>query len=228
MSTEQSVPDKGARPHRWVMAALAIGVLAIGGVTLAWLAGQPASPQAIQLRAQSPASGRAPRSASAATAGSGVSSRPKWTGSRQPRWARDGSKTIAFELEAENDVAIWMKRVRPVLAVRCLYHTTEVILLPHSAASIEPNDRHTVRVGFDDGTDVQQEWHGSDDNQALFAPDGAALVNQIAASRTLRVGFTPYNAAPVAIEFDVRGFDDLIGIVAKTCASAPARKSRVK
>jgi hypothetical protein len=53
-------------------------------------------------------------------------------------------------------------------------------------------------------------------------------VNQIAASRTLRVGFTPYNAAPVAIEFDVRGFDDLIGIVAKTCASAPARKSRVK
>ena len=229
MSTEQSVPDKGARPHRWVMAALAIGVLATGAVTLAWRSGQPASPQAVQLGAPGPSgAGRAARSASAATAGSGVASRPKWTGSRQLRWARDGSKTIAFELEAENDVAIWMKRVRPVLAVRCLYHNTEVILMPHSAASIEPNDRHTVRIGFDDGADVQQEWLGSDDNQALFAPDGAALVTQIAAARTLRVGFTPYNAAPVAIEFDVHGFDDLIGIVAKTCASAPARKSRVK
>jgi hypothetical protein len=228
---ENGVPDKAAHPNYALMAALVIGALVTGFAAFALLAGPPTSPDAVQPRAQSPApasGNQVARRATAASTASDVPARSKWTGSRQPRWARDGSKTIAFELEAENDIAVWMTRVRPVLGVRCLSHTTEVIVLPHSAASVEPNDRHTVRVGFDGGADVQQQWFGSDDNQALFAPDGAGLATQIAGARTLRVGFTPYNARPVVIEFDVRGFDDLIGLLAKTCASKPTRNPRGK
>ena len=58
--------------------------------------------------------------------------------------------------------------------------------------------------------------------------EGAAFANQIATARTMRFGFTPYNAKPVVIEFDVRGFDDLIGLVAKTCGAKPARNPRGK
>ena len=195
---------------------------------LGLMAGQSASPETALARAQSPAPTGGQLAHAATAAAPTGPFRSKWTGSKQARWARDGSKTIAFELEAEKDIAVWMKRVRPFLAIRCLYHNTEVMVLPDSAASIEPNDRHTVRVGFDAGTDVQQLWFGSDDHQALFAPDGAAFASQIATARTMRFGFTPYNAKPVVIEFDVRGFEDLIGVVAKTCAAKPARNPRAK
>src|SRR4030095_16903205 len=43
---------------------------------------------------------------------------PTWTGQRNAAWARDGSKTITFELQAVRDVQAWASRVRPVLVVR--------------------------------------------------------------------------------------------------------------
>ena len=224
---DTSEPGKAARQNNWVIAGLVIGALVTGAAALGLMAGQSTSPDIGQPRASSPAGGQLAHATGASVAPNGPF-RSKWIGSKQTRWARDGSKTIAFELEAEKDVAVWMKRVRPLLAIRCLYHTTEVMVLPDSAASIEPNDRHTVRVGFDGGADVQQSWFGSDDHQALFAPDGAGFANQIATARTMRFGFTPYNAKPVVVEFDVRGFDDLISLVAKTCAGKPARTPRGK
>src|SRR3989441_1587909 len=135
---------------------------------------------------------------------------------------------IALELKGENDMGVCMNRVRQSFALRGLSHNSKVLVVPAGAASTGLNDRHTVRVGFDGGADAQQLWFGSDDHQALFAPDGAAFANQIATARTMRFGFTPYNAKPVVIEFDVRGFDDLIGLVAKTCAAKPARIPRGK
>jgi hypothetical protein len=221
---DKGVPGTAAHQNNWVIAGLVIGALVTGAAALGLMAGQSASPET----AQAPAPIQLAHAATAASVAPSGPFRSKWTGSKQARWARDGSKTIAFELEAEKDIAVWMKRVRPLLAIRCLYHTTEVMVLPDSAASIEPNDRHTVRVGFDGGADAQQLWFGSDDHQALFAPEGAAFANQIATARTMRFGFTPYNAKPVVIEFDVRGFDDLIGLVAKTCAAKPARTPRGK
>src|SRR2546421_6085901 len=212
----KSVPGKAAHQKTWVIAALVGAALLSGVAALGLIAGQSTSSE--NARVPSPSSSPFARTTTAAVAPVGPF-RSKWIGSKQPRWARDGSKTISFELEAERDIAVWMKSVRPYLGVRCFHHNTEVMVLPDSAASIEPNDRHTVRVGFDGGADVQQLWFGSDDHQALFAPDGAAFANQIATARTLRFGFTPYNAKPVVIEFDVRGFDDLIGLVAKTCAA---------
>ena len=61
---------------------------------------------------------------------------PTWVGNRQATWANDGSKTVAFELRASNDVTVWMARVRPLLVVRCLYRTTEVFVAIKSAAKI--------------------------------------------------------------------------------------------
>jgi hypothetical protein len=143
---------------------------------------------------------------------------PTWVGRRQTTWARDGSKTISFEVEAASDVPVWMTRVRPVLVVRCLYRRTEVFVQPGSAASIEGHaDNHTVRLRVDEDPEVVQQWSGSVSGQELFAPDGVALARRLAHARRMQFGFTPYNAKPVSAQFRVEGFDQLAGLVAKTC-----------
>jgi hypothetical protein len=111
-----------------------------------------------------------------------------------------------------------MKSVRPVLIVRCLSRTTEVFVATGSAASIEQEgDSHTVRLQFDDAAPAVESWSDSVSSQELYAPDGVTLARRLAQARTVRFGFTPYNAPPVVAEFDVRGFDEIIGLVAGTC-----------
>jgi len=147
-----------------------------------------------------------------------ASTMPKWFRARESAWASDGSRTVTFELEAENEVAVWMKRVRPVLAVRCLGRETEVYVVTDSAASIEPTpDKHTVRIGFDHQGDVEQRWLDSAGHRELFSPDAAALASQIAQADKMRFSFTPFNSAPVTANFDVHGFAPSLEIVTKTC-----------
>jgi hypothetical protein len=143
---------------------------------------------------------------------------PKWFRARESGWASDGSRTVTFELEAENEVAVWMKRVRPMLAVRCLGRQTEAYIVTDSAASIEPTpDKHTVRIGFDKQADVEQRWLDSTGHRELFSPDAATLASQIAQADKMRFSFTPFNSAPVTAQFDVHGFGPSLEIVTKTC-----------
>jgi len=82
---------------------------------------------------------------------------PTWVGSRRANVGRDGSRTIAFEMAARNDVGVWMKRVQPLLIVRCLARTTEVFVALGSSASIEQQaDSHTVHLQFDDAEPVAE------------------------------------------------------------------------
>jgi hypothetical protein len=151
---------------------------------------------------------------------------PKWVRARQPGWATDGSRIVSFELEAENDVRVWMKHVRPVLAVRCLGRQTQVFVITDSAMSIEPTpDQHTVHVSFDGGAEGEERWLDSDAKKELFAPDSVALAHQLASAHTMRFGFTPYSASPVVVDFDVRGFAELLEPVARTCGWPSKAKS---
>lgn len=143
---------------------------------------------------------------------------PTWTGRRTPTWARDGSKTISFQLEATREVPVWMSRVRPVLAVRCLSRATQVFVAIGTSANFEEDAyRRTIRLQWDDGPETAQQWQTSESGQELFAPDGAAFVGQLARGQRLRFGFTPFNAQPVTAEFVVQGFEPLAKLVAGTC-----------
>ena len=143
---------------------------------------------------------------------------PKWKRTRQSRWATDGSQTMGFELQAERDVAVYMDRVRPVLAVRCISKSTEVFIVLQSSASVEnAGDTHTVKISLDGEPDVEEHWIDSTDKQALFAPNGEALAARMAASRRLRFSFKPFNAAPAAVDFDVHGLDQPLAAMSKTC-----------
>jgi hypothetical protein len=143
---------------------------------------------------------------------------PAWTGQRKATWAHDGSKTIAFELQATRDVPIWMSRTRPLLVVQCLSRATQSFIVLGTSANYEEDSfRRTVRLQWDDGPMTAQQWQVSESGQELFAPDGVAFVRQLAKTARLRFGFTPHNAPPVTVDFAVQGFDELAPLVASTC-----------
>jgi hypothetical protein len=143
---------------------------------------------------------------------------PAWTGARRPGWASDGSKTIAFTLASTRDLPVWMSRARPALIVRCLSRKTEAFVVLDTSASFEADaDRRTVRIQWDDEPASVQQWAVSESGHELFAPDSIAFAQRMVTAQQLRFGFTPFNAQPVTAEFAVQGFDQLAGLVAKTC-----------
>ena len=217
ITTAPSEPAK--RTHRNLVLLVACGVLV--GLAAGLLLISRSGVGTFELRGQSPA----PAPATTAQIDTAASEQPAveadiaptWVGRRKAVWARDGSKTIAFELSALKDVGP-ATRARPSLVVRCLSGNTEVFLSLGTAASIEPNsDRHTVRLQIDGEGPSEQQWLDSESSAELFAPDGAALARRLAQAHTLRVGFTPYNSQPVVAAFNVAGFDELVGLVASTC-----------
>ena len=139
-----------------------------------------------------------------------IENRALWTGNER--------RSVAFERPARNETAVWMKKVRPTLVVRCLANRMDVFVFTDSAAAMETEDAdHTVRLRFDDKAELTERWPDSVDHDALFAPDGAALAQQLMRAQTLRFGYTPHNAAPVVAEFDVRGLAGRIAPQAAHC-----------
>jgi len=198
---------------RWRLAVLGLAAV-LAGITMIIVLGWLQAPGSNQ----SAETGRlaSPSSASSPAVQSGPA--PTWVGRRQATWARDGSKTISFELQATSDVAAWMTRVRPRLVVRCVSRSTEVFVAIGSAASIESQaGSHTVRLQIDDDPEVVQQWSDSESGQELFAPDGLTLARRLARAQRMRFGFTPYNVTPVTTEFAVQGFDQFARLVASTC-----------
>jgi len=133
---------------------------------------------------------------------------------------------MGFEVDAERSVPVYLDHVRPVLAVRCLSRSVEVFVMLQTSASIERSETHSVKVSLDGEPDVNQQWTDSVDRHSLFAPDGKALASRMAASRSMRFSFKPFNAAPATVEFDVHGFDEPLAALSKTCTPGPARPSR--
>ncbi len=142
---------------------------------------------------------------------------PKWAASRNPRKAGYGASMV-FELAADSDVEVWRKRIRPVLTVRCAARATEVFVVTESPAMIEDNsNRHTIRMSFDGREPVEQKWEHSIDHDALFAPDGRAMIRRIAGARQLSFSFAPFNAPPATVTFHVEGFAAQHNAAVRTC-----------
>jgi hypothetical protein len=209
-----------------ILASAAIG--AIAGVMFVWLARKshaPANAPGITVSPMEAISRKVVAPPPVAIARPESTSAPKWSRTRQSRWATDGSRTIGFEVEALRDVAVYMDRVRPVLAVRCISQLTEVFVVLRSSPSIENGgDTHTVRIGLDEEPDVEERWLDSSNLQALFAPDGKAFAARMATARRLRFAFKPFNAPPAAVEFDVHGFEGPLATMSKTCAPVAKRR----
>jgi hypothetical protein len=142
----------------------------------------------------------------------------RWSAARRELWLGERRKGIAYDVDANDTVAAWMKRVRPTLVVRCLSGTVEAFVVTETAAQMEPrSEMHTVTVRFDGGPPTTERWPDSSEHDALFAPDGAAFARRILAAQELVFGFTPHNAPPVIARFNVEGLALLLQPGVKHC-----------
>jgi hypothetical protein len=211
-ATETSAPAEKPRLSRRELATLAVGVVGsflIFGLLMARGAASPISN--VKVAPASVASPSAPDLVAGAAA-----SGPSWIAN--PAWVGRARHSVAFELAARNEVQVWMRKVRPVLIVRCMARGTEAFVFTDSAARMEPQDEdHTVRVQFDNEAVVTERWPDSQEHDALFARDGAAFAHRLMQARTLEFGFAPHNAEPVVAQFDVAGLAPLLTPAARQC-----------
>ena len=148
-----------------------------------------------------------------------ASPNPVWT---RPSWADTMPRVVAFELEADNDVRVATRRVRPLLGISCASGVTGVYVMTGGAASIDSETPgHTVHITFDETGEFVQQWLDADDHQALFAPDPRALAGRLATVQRMRFGFTHYLSGAVVVDFDLRGADEWVRSVARPCGWAP-------
>lgn len=218
-SSDAPAPAVVERPrskHRdIVFVTLAAAISGI--VTLGWLVARTAQGPEVTVAAatESTPSAVSP-TAKAATVP--PSRTYQWTSANSAVWAGDMKHAVAFELEAENTIGVWMRTVRPALILRCSDGSMEAFVFTASAARLEPNtDDHTVEVSFDGAAKSIERWRDSEEHDALFAPAGTAFVEQLTGARVMRFGFTPHNAAPVTAEFNVAGLSAILAPAARTC-----------
>jgi Type VI secretion system VasI, EvfG, VC_A0118 len=211
---EPEAPPATSPGSSWVhIVAIAAAVAGGGLVTLLVMTGRPAAREE-SAAVRSAAAVATPHAASSAPS----TPVPVWSSRNQGRWVSNHRKSAAFESQAIQPVAVWMKQVRPTLVVRCMDKRTDVFVYTDSAARIEEQDEnHTVRVAFDDGAGTHERWPDSVEHDALFAPDGRAMVRQLLGARQMRFTFSPHNAAPVTSTFDVAGLGELLTPIAKRC-----------
>jgi hypothetical protein len=78
-------------------------------------------------------------------------------------------------------------------------------------------ERHTVRLRYDDDAATSVVMAQSTDNKALFFPDPMSSIIRMWSAQMLLVGFTPFNASPVMIRFDVSGLPFAIQPLREAC-----------
>lgn len=129
----------------------------------------------------------------------------KWV-SESTASAMNDSKGIILALPAENDAHGWLSNHRPNLVVRCQEGKTDVYVDTGMPATVESAfGGHTVRIRIDEQRAVSEKWSDSTDNKGLFAPKPMELLKKLAKAKTLLFEFTPFNASPTIITFEVHG-----------------------
>jgi hypothetical protein len=202
------------------LAVVVVALVGAAALTFALLsaratAADTPTPGAASVVSSSPVKSSAGRLPAASTL-----ARPGWSQAHAYRWVSNHPRSAAFEVESLEEVPVWTTKVRPMLVVRCLAKKTDVFVYTETAAKIESEDEnHTVRLAFDNQPEYVERWPDSEEHDALFAPDSGVLAGRLASANQLRFTFTPHNAQPVTVNFDLRGADSVVSSVRKICGA---------
>jgi hypothetical protein len=131
----------------------------------------------------------------------------------------DDSRTVVLSLGAENRIQGWLATAVPQLLLRCREGRTEMFVAVGMPATVEPGEfeRHTVRLRYDDEAPISVVTNQSTDNKSLFFPDAISSIVRMWNSHILLVGFTPFNASPVTVRFDVSGLPLAVQPLREAC-----------
>ena len=131
----------------------------------------------------------------------------------------DDSPTVVLALLAENSIKGWLATSVPVLLIRCQERKTELYVATGMQPSVESGglDFHTVRLRYGDEAAYVTPMRTSTDNKSLFFLDPINDIRRMWNVQSLLVGFTPFNANPVSIRFDVTGLPFAIQPLREAC-----------
>jgi hypothetical protein len=148
--------------------------------------------------------------------------------SEEERSEMDGSPTVTLALESPDTIQGWLDTEKPTLIVRCLEHKTAAYIVTGMASQPVEGayERYPVELRFDNARPTRQWWSESTDSKALFATDSVALAKRLARTKQLHVRFTPFNASPAIVTFELKGLDQLLPKVARACGWQYARSSQ--
>ncbi len=195
---------------------VSVALLAGAAGTFMFLGAHPSAGTVSATGANGAATSTAPGSPGATAAVTAAAH--QWSREDEYRWIANHKRSVAYELEADQQVRVWTTHVRPSLVVRCLNRKTEVFVYTETPSKMESTDGlHSVRLTFDDAAASEERWPDSAEHDALFAPDGTALARRISSAHHLRFGFSPHNADPVQVDFELGEAATVMSQVAKTC-----------
>lgn len=120
----------------------------------------------------------------------------------------DDSQTVLASLEADPESTIRLKGGQlPQLVVRCKQGEIDAYTITGARAEKEMKEgKATVTLRYDKETAFDVLMDQSTDGDALFWPDARASARKMLQAERLIVVFTPENASPALIQFDLRGF----------------------
>lgn len=131
----------------------------------------------------------------------------------------DDTRTVLASLEADTESTIRMKGGQlPELVVRCKFGAIDAYTITGARAEKEEKEgKATVTLRYDKQTAFDVVMDQSTDGEALFWPDARGGAKQMLAAERLILVFTPEGAAPVLIQFDLRGFAVVHQQLAEAC-----------
>jgi hypothetical protein len=131
----------------------------------------------------------------------------------------DNSTTVYLGLEAEQVVEGAFESALPVLYLRCLESAPEVYIYLGLTPDVEMGnfDGATIRLRFDDEPAETVNAERSTDDKAVFFPRPQDMMDRLAETDTLLIGFTPFSSNPVETAFDTRGLAEVLPQLREVC-----------
>jgi TonB family protein len=141
-------------------------------------------------------------------------------------WVVTDQPSITLELEALNVVQGAVVTFRPALYVRCLNERLEAFVATGAVREGNPDYRTTVRLYWANRPPLEETWSRSTDYAAVFAPDPAALIEQILATPELRFEFHADGAVPIIARFNGAGLATHLPRLRSKCAASAGRAAQ--
>lgn len=132
----------------------------------------------------------------------------------------DGTKTLMLRHAAENESD-------KKLVITCAENKTKVYVAV--ASQVESTEyRSPVRLKFDDGPAIKERWGVSDGGEALFAPNGMALLRRLSRSKQFLFEYTPFRMSDRVIAFHLVGLNEQLPKIASACGGPPDQETARK
>lgn len=132
----------------------------------------------------------------------------------------DDSRSVHLILESENEVEDWLsRRHRAKLIVRCVENKTRVLINTGVQANPELGNYNKAhaRIRLDDQSAQTVNLSESTTGEALFFPGSTKYARSFQGHERLRFEFTPFQTNSQLLEFDLRGYDEVLPRVQEAC-----------